>query len=159
MEPSPENPSSSENLPSPTILLVEDDLSHAELITRAIRESGIVAQVRQAGDGQSALDYLFRRGPFADPATSPRPRLVLLDLRLPRIDGLDVLRQIKASPNLRQTPVVVLTTAGAKKEIAAAYALHANGIVMKPVDFSSIVGLMSDSLSYWLYWNRDPWGK
>ncbi|MBN1589156.1 MAG: response regulator [Pirellulales bacterium] len=141
----------------PLILLVEDDSSHAELVSRALQRKLPSCKVRRLSDGQSVLDYFFRQGDYADPATSPRPRVVLLDLRLPRIDGLDVLRRIKASESLRQTPVVVLTTSTAEEDVAQAYACHANSVVSKPADFTVFTELMQDLAAFWLQWNQDPW--
>ena len=105
-------------------------------------------------DGQQALDYLYRRGDYSDPRNSPRPRLVLLDLRLPKIDGLEVLKEIKTDETLRAIPIVILTTSGSQRDVATAYAHHANSYVVKPVDFEQFTRLMSDLGYYWLGWNR-----
>ena len=96
--------------PPLSILLVEDDPDHAELILRNLEEHPAVRKIAHVADGQAALDYLLRQGTYADPASSPRPNVVLLDLRLPKVDGLDVLRKIKADGDLRRIPVVVLST-------------------------------------------------
>jgi len=136
-----------------TILLVEDNRDHAELIQRSFQEHGLDGSIEHVLDGESALSYLFRRGEFAD---RPRPRLILLDLRLPRVDGLEVLREIKQSPELQRIPAVVLTTSDADRDVARAYAEHANSYLVKPVDFSQFDGLMRDLGRYWLDWNRQP---
>ena len=96
-----------------TILLVEDDSAHAELVVRTLEGAG-ERRIVHLSDGEAALAYLTRQNPYADPSTSPRPDLVLLDLRLPKVDGLEVLREIKSEPQLRQVPVLVLTTSDAE---------------------------------------------
>jgi CheY-like chemotaxis protein len=107
-------------------------------------------------DGEQALDYLFQKGAFADAAKSPRPNLILLDLRLPRVDGLDVLKTIKETPALKRIPVVVLTSSDAETDIAKSYDYHANSYVVKPLDFKTFTKLMKDLGFYWLGWNAKP---
>jgi CheY-like chemotaxis protein len=107
-------------------------------------------------DGQSALDYLFHMNGFSDPASSPRPGLILLDLRLPKVDGLEVLKRIKADPELSRIPVVVLTTSSAEYDMVKAYDCHANSYLVKPVDFPQFVALMESLGYYWLAWNQYP---
>jgi len=136
-----------------TILLVEDNRDHAELIQRSFEEHGIEGRIDHVLDGEAALSYLFRRGEYAD---RPRPQLILLDLRLPRVDGLEVLHEIKQSPELQRIPAVVLTTSDADRDVARAYAEHANSYLVKPVDFSQFDDLMRDLGRYWLAWNRQP---
>ncbi|MEE8392140.1 MAG: response regulator, partial [Anaerolineae bacterium] len=96
-------------------------------------------------------------GEYVDPESSPQPHVILLDLRLPRIDGLDVLQEIKADEELRRIPVVVLTTSEAENDLAQAYEYHANSYLVKPVDFGKFTQLMDDLGFYWLGWNRQPW--
>ena len=105
-------------------------------------------------DGAAALDYLFRRGKYSDEKQYPMPQLILLDLRLPKIDGIEVLKEIKQDETLRNIPVVVLTTSEAETDIAKAYTHHVNSYVVKPVDFNSFTKLMRDLGLYWLCWNR-----
>jgi CheY-like chemotaxis protein len=138
------------------ILFVEDDDDHAELTTRSLREYHVGNQIVRVSDGEQALDYLLRRAAFADPAASPRPDVVLLDLRLPKVDGLEVLRAIKQSETLRRIPVVVLTTSDKESDIARAYDLHANAYLVKPVDFTKFLDLMRGLGFFWLVWNRAP---
>jgi len=140
------------------ILLVEDNEDHAELVRRALAEHRVANRIRHLSDGQMALDYLFRRGAFEDPASSPRPHVVLLDLRLPRVDGLEVLAVVKTDPDLRRIPVVVLTTSDAERDLARAYASHANSYLVKPVGFEAFQKLMEDFGFYWLGWNTYPEG-
>lgn len=139
------------------ILLVEDNPDHTELIQRSLAEHRVANQVRHVADGEAALDYLFRRGVFAAPERSPRPHLILLDLRLPRIDGLQVLATLKADAELRRIPVVIITTSEADRDLARAYEHHVNSYLVKPVDFEQFTRLMDDLGFYWLVWNRQPW--
>ena len=139
-----------------TILLVEDNLPHAELVKRSLATHEIVNKIYHVSDGEAALAYLFRQGVYADPATSPRPHVVLLDLRLPKVSGLDVLREIKTSNDLRTIPVVILTTSTAERDVVSAYAQHANSYLVKPVDFVVFTRMMHDLGLYWLLWNYHP---
>jgi CheY-like chemotaxis protein len=139
------------------ILLVEDDPDHAELVRRSLTDHRVMNRVRHLTDGQEALDYLFRRGAFADPASSPRPHIILLDLRLPRVDGLDVLKAVKQDPELRLIPVVVLTTSGAESDVAASYRSYVNSYLVKPAEFGDFHRLMGDLGFYWLGWNTNPY--
>ncbi len=138
------------------ILLVEDNPDHAELIMRSLEEHRVANRIFHAPDGEAALDYLFQTGPYHDPASCPRPHLILLDLRLPKIDGLEVLRNIKSSKELRRIPVVALTTSESELDMAGAYNRHVNSYLVKPVDFSKFSKLMDDLGFYWLAWNRKP---
>ncbi len=139
-----------------TILLVEDDQAHAEIVRRNFEKSRIANRLIHVSDGQAALDYLYGREAFSDPLQAPRPGLVLLDLRLPKIDGLEVLRTIKADALLSQIPVVILTTSAAESDVARAYDSHANSYLVKPVDFSQFIELMEVLGYYWLVWNQHP---
>ena len=139
------------------VLLVEDDPDHADLVTFSLAESRPKAKVvHHVSDGDAALDYLFRRGEFANPDRSPRPHLILLDLRLPKVDGLEVLKEIKTSSDeeLRRIPVVVLTSSEADRDTDAAYDCGANSYVIKPVDYEKFHRLVADLGHYWLVWNR-----
>jgi CheY-like chemotaxis protein len=141
------------------ILLVEDDPAHAEIVRRNFVNFRIVnrpVQLVHVADGQQALDYLFRRAEFQDPNQSPRPNLILLDLRLPKVDGLEVLKTIKADAELARIPVVVLTTSAAEVDMAKAYGNHANSYLVKPVDFPQFLKLMDALGYYWLVWNQFP---
>jgi CheY-like chemotaxis protein len=140
------------------ILLVEDNPAHAELVMRALESNRVDNQIYHVIDGEQALDYLHHRGDFAQPGTSPRPQLVLLDLRLPRIDGLEVLKHIKTTEELRSIPTVVLTTSEAERDITKAYDGYANSYLVKPVDFDKFKSLMSDLGFYWLAWNTKAYG-
>jgi CheY-like chemotaxis protein len=138
------------------ILLVEDDEAHTEIVRRNFAECRMANQLLCVPDGQAALDYLYRRNGFSDPATSPRPGIILLDLRLPKVDGLEVLKTIKGDANLGMIPVVILTTSKAESDMVKAYAHHASSYLVKPVDFSQFSQLMETFGFYWLAWNQYP---
>jgi CheY-like chemotaxis protein len=138
------------------VMLIEDNVDHAELVIRTMQEHQIANQIRHFLDGQSALDYLFQRGEYSDLNANPRPHVILLDLRLPRVDGLDVLKAIKEDNDLKTIPVVVLTTSEAEKDVARAYYNHANSYLVKPVGFEEFRKLMDDLGFYWLGWNTNP---
>jgi len=138
------------------ILLVEDNEAHAELVIRGMRDQQVANKIHHVSDGEQALDYLFGRGAYSDPAQNPRPNFVLLDLRLPRVDGLEVLRTIKTTPDLLRIPVVILTSSDAESDIAKSYDYHANSYVVKPLDFRTFTKLMKDLGFYWLGWNAKP---
>lgn len=149
-------PSEDMHSDSLTILLVEDNLPHAELVKRGLGAHEIANKIYHVSDGEAALAYLLRQGVYADPATSPRPHVVLLDLHLPKVSGLDVLREIKTNNDLRTIPVVILTTSTAEQDVVSAYAQHANSYLVKPVDFAAFTRLMHDLGLYWLLWNHNP---
>jgi CheY-like chemotaxis protein len=137
------------------VMLIEDNVDHAELVMRTLEEHRIANTVRHFLDGQSALNYLFHQGEYSD-ASAQRPHVILLDLRLPRIDGIDVLKAIKADPDVKSIPVVVLTTSEAEKDVAKAYYNHANSYLVKPVGFEDFKNLMDDLGFYWLGCNVNP---
>ena len=132
------------------IMLIEDNMDHAELIIRTIEEHPIPNEIRHFPDGQSALDYLFHRNGFRDPISSPRPQVILLDMHLPGVDGIDILRAIKASDELRMIPVVMLTTSTSETDITRAYRSHANSYLVKPLGCEEFKELMDNLCSYWL---------
>lgn len=138
------------------ILLVEDNEDHAVAIETSFKKHQVANRIHHVLDGESALDYLFRRGDYADPKKSPAPHVIVLDLRLPKIDGLEVLRRIKESEGLRRIPVVILTTSEAEIDVARAYDLHANSYLVKPLDFEKFTELMKEIGFYWLAWNTKP---
>ncbi|MDD2336017.1 MAG: response regulator [Geobacteraceae bacterium] len=140
-----------------TILLVEDNPDHAELVIRNMEDSLVANRIIHVEDGEAALEYLSHRGKFTDEQRYPMPHLVLLDLRLPKVDGLEVLKAIKISPKLRALPVVILTTSSAERDIAMASEYYANSYVTKPVDFQQFSKLLQDLGFYWLAWNKHPW--
>ncbi len=139
-----------------TILLVEDDLAHAEIVRRNLGTFRVANRMVHVEDGQAALDYLFRKNGYSDSAAYPCPDLILLDLRLPKVDGLEVLRRIKADEELKRLPTVVLTTSGAESDMVNAYTHGAGSYLVKPVDFDKFTKLMEAFGFYWLAWNRFP---
>jgi len=142
-----------------TILFVEDNPDHAELVTRSLKDHRVGNRIHHLTDGEAALDYLLRRNAYSDPEKSPRPHVILLDLRLPKVDGLEVLRVIRTSPGLEKIPVVILTTSHAELDVAKAYENHANSFLVKPLDFEKFTSLMDDLGFYWLGWNHSPWSE
>jgi CheY-like chemotaxis protein len=138
------------------ILLVEDNEDHAELVMRSFDSHRISNRIHHVVDGEEALDYLFRKDKYKDPETSPIPHLILLDLRLPKVDGLEVLKEIRESNELKGIPVVILTTSKADTDIIKAYDHFVNSYLVKPVDFDKFNQLMSDLGFYWLAWNQKP---
>lgn len=133
------------------ILLVEDNPADVELTLRAFRRRRLTNPVAIARDGEEALDYIARRGQFA--AGAPVPGLILLDLRLPKIDGLDVLRAIKAHPVYRSIPVVVLTTSAEDRDVTQSYELGAASYIVKPVEYEKFVEVVERIELYWVLTN------
>ena len=137
-----------------TVLLIEDEPAHAEIVRRNFETIGIENTLKHVSDGEAALDYLYRNNAFSDPASSPRPGLILLDLRLPKVDGLQVLKTIKTDPGLNNIPVVVLSTSASETDIAMAYNNNANSYLVKPVDFTKFSELLETLGTYWMLWNH-----
>jgi CheY-like chemotaxis protein len=133
-----------------TILMADDDPDDRLLAAEAMRESRVANDLRFVEDGEQLLDYLHRRGPWADPEQSPRPGLVLLDLNMPRMDGREALAAIKADPSLRRIPIVVLTTSRAEADVLRSYDLGANSFITKPVTFGGLVEAMRVLGRYWI---------
>lgn len=133
------------------ILLVEDDEGHALLVQENLRKNGIVNKIFTVADGAAALDFLYRRG---EHLSAPHPRLILLDLNLPKVDGFEVLRQVKGDPRLKTIPVIILTSTEDQREIDRSYKLGANNYITKPVDYQQFqervhsLGLFLEIVSY-----------
>ena len=138
------------------ILLVEDNPNDEALTLRALKKSNILNPVIVARDGAEALDYLFARGAHQDRKPAGNPEVVLLDLKLPKLDGLEVLRQIRASERTKLLPVVVLTSSVEEQDLLRGYALGANSYVRKPVDFNQFVDAVKQLGLYWLVLNQRP---
>ena len=137
------------------ILLVEDNPTDAEMATRALEHEQIANHVTWMKDGEQALDYLFRRGAHAGRA-SHEPKLILLDLKMPKVDGLEVLRQIKANEATRPIPVVMLTSSAEERDLVETYRLGVNSYIVKPVDFEKFVQAVEHLGLYWLLLNEAP---
>ena len=138
------------------ILLVEDNPDDAELTLRAFEESNTLSQIVVAPDGEQALDYLFAKGSYLDRDPKVMPDVMLLDLNLPKVDGLGVLRRVRADSRTRRLPVVVLTSSGEETDILRSYDLGANSYVQKPVDFAQFLNAAQQLGLYWLGLNKLP---
>lgn len=138
------------------ILLVEDNTDHAELILRSFNSHRIANRIFHVADGELAVDFIFGTGKFRDNEDVFKPNLILLDLRIPKIDGLEVLKLIKSTEKFKQIPVVILTSSEAEKDIFSAYNLQVNSYLTKPLDFAKFQQLMDDLGFYWLGWNVNP---
>ena len=141
---------------TPVILLVEDNDDDVELTLRAFEKSHIASQIVVVTDGQEALDYLFAVGAFAGRDPGLTPQLILLDLKLPKLDGLDVLRRMRADDRTRRLPVVVLTSSREESDLVRSYDLGANSFVRKPVDFGEFLEAARQLGVYWLGINEPP---
>ena len=138
------------------ILLVEDNRMDVELTLDAFRESRLKNTIQVASNGQEALDYIFGRGKYADRNAYPMPNLILLDLKLPGIDGFEVLRQIKGTPLLKRLPVVILTSSKEEGDRALSYDIGANSYLVKPVSFEGFLNVVKQIEGYWLALNVTP---
>jgi two-component system response regulator len=138
------------------ILLVEDDPRDLQLTVRALQTETYMGRIQIARDGEEALDYLFRRGAHAERSANGQPRLILLDLKLPKIDGLQVLREIKSRPETRAIPVVALTSSGEERDRIESYKLGVNSYVQKPVHFEEFRQTIKAMKLYWLGINQPP---
>lgn len=135
------------------VLLADDNATDAELTTRALDIGGISRNVVWVQDGEAALDYLFRKGAYAQRCVG-NPRLMLLDLHMPKIDGLDVLARIKTDPQLCSIPVVIMSSSDQESDMARSYERHANSYIVKPVDFKQFTDQVSMLGQYWIRVNR-----
>ncbi len=138
------------------ILLADDDEDDRLLAIDALREAKLANDIATVADGEELMDYLHHRGKYSDPASSPRPGLILLDLNMPRKDGREALDEIRADADLRRIPIVVLTTSEAEEDILRTYELGVNSFITKPVSFEGLVQIMRTLRSYWLEIVRLP---
>ncbi len=144
--------------PLPRILLVEDSPRDAELVLEALADFHVANEVLHVRDGVEALDYLYRRGEFAGRGNG-QPALVLLDLKMPRVDGMEVLRQMKGDANLTRVPVVVMTSSREEQDLAECYALGVNAYVVKPVKFPDFIEAVKQLGAFWAVLNEPPPGS
>ncbi|HEU4486251.1 MAG TPA: response regulator [Povalibacter sp.] len=135
------------------VLLADDNATDAELTTRALAIGGVSRNIVWVQDGEAALDYLLRKGQYAQRQPG-NPRLMLLDLHMPKIDGLDVLARIKADPQLRSIPIVVMSSSDQESDMVRSYEKHANSYIVKPVDFKQFTDQVSTLGQYWMKVNR-----
>ena len=138
------------------ILLVEDNSSDAELALRALKKHRLANHIVVVTDGEEALDFIFARGAFSNRSVTNGPKVILLDLKLPKVDGLEVLRAIKSDPRTQIIPVVVLTSSKQESDIVESYRLGVNSYIVKPVDFDKFVVAVRDLGMYWLLLNQVP---
>ncbi len=138
------------------ILLVEDSPEDAELTLHSLRKSGLANRIHWARDGEEALDFLFRRGAFSERSFQSPPKVVLLDLKLPKIDGLEVLRYLKQDPRTQPIPVVIVTSSREEADVVRGYRNGANSYVQKPVDFDQFREAVRQLGLYWLVTNEPP---
>ena len=132
-----------------TILMADDDADDRRLTQEAFEEGRLINDVRFVENGEQLLEYLRKEGAYAPPAEAPRPGLILLDLNMPRKDGRTVLKELKTDPELRQIPVVVLTTSKADEDIYKSYDLGVNSYIVKPVTFEALVDILQTLEKYW----------
>ncbi len=138
------------------ILLVEDSLEDVEITLRAFKKQNLANKVHVVEDGEEALDYIFAKGKYKDRDFNIKPKVILLDLKLPKVSGLEVLREIRADDRTKLLPVVVLTSSQEEKDIAASYRLGVNSYITKPVDFKKFLDTVSELGMYWLLLNKPP---
>lgn len=138
------------------ILLVEDNPDDVELTLRAFKKNSILNKVVVARDGVEALDFLFTRGVYAERDKSVMPQVILLDLKLPKVDGLEVLQRLRADDRTKFLPVVILTSSKEEQDIISSYSLGANSYILKPVDFSQFTEAVRQLDLYWLVLNQSP---
>ncbi len=138
------------------ILLVEDNPNDVELALHALKKNKLVNHIQVVRDGEEALDYIFCRGSYSGRNINDAPKLILLDLKLPKVDGIEVLRQIKSDPATKSIPVVVLTTSREERDVMKTYSLGVNSYILKPVDFDQFVDSVSQIGFYWMLLNQSP---
>jgi CheY-like chemotaxis protein len=138
------------------ILLVEDNPRDAEMTLRSLKRSHFANRVHWVKDGAEALEFMFREGAYASREVDRTPRLVLLDIKMPKVDGIEVLRRLKADERTRTTPVVIMTSSNEERDVAVSYALGANSYIVKPVQIDAFLKTVGDIGLYWLLTNRVP---
>ena len=138
------------------ILLVEDNSADVELTLHALRKEKLANKIEVVEDGDEALDFLFCRGPYSNRSFDRPPRLVLLDLKLPKVDGLEVLHALKADPRTRPIPVVILTASKEEKDMVNGYQMGVNAYIQKPVDFEQFRSIVKELGLFWLVVNQPP---
>jgi len=138
------------------ILLAEDNAEDAEMTMRALRRNHLANQLHWVKDGAEALDYLFCRGQYADRDAARPPKLVLLDIKMPKVDGIEVLRRLKQHQSTRAIPVVVMTSSNEERDVIESYRLGVNSYIVKPVQFDQFIETVAKIGLYWLLTNRVP---
>lgn len=138
------------------ILLVEDNPGHAELVKRSIASCTTESDVIHVPDGETALNYLFKKDHQKGSDKAKTPHLIFLDLRMPKVDGIEVLRKIKTDKILKSIPVVILTTSESDRDLETAYIFSVNSYLVKPMDFYQFDSMIQDTIKYWFTWNQNP---
>jgi two-component system response regulator len=138
------------------ILLVEDSAADAEMTLRALRQNNLANHVHWVKDGEEALHFMFGTGAYAGRPAAPAPKLVMLDLHMPKVDGIEVLRQLKAAESTRAVPVVVMTSSNEERDVVGSYQLGVNSYIVKPVEFEAFHAVVAKIGLYWLLSNRAP---
>lgn len=138
------------------ILLVEDNPQDAEMAIRALKKNNLANHLIHVKDGEEALDFIFARGAFSDRKGKSNPKVILLDLKLPKVGGLDILKEVKSDPNTKMIPVVVLTSSKEENDMVESYKLGVNSYIVKPVDFDKFINCIKDLGLYWLVVNQLP---
>ena len=138
------------------VLLVEDNLNDVELTLRALKKNNFANTIRVVNDGEEALDYFFATGKYSDRDINLTPKLVILDLKLPKVDGLEILRRVKSDDRTKSIPVVILTSSKEERDIVEGYKLGANSFIVKPVDFDKFLAMVKELGMYWLLLNEPP---
>ena len=136
------------------ILLIEDNPRDVEMTLRALKKNRITNNIKVVNDGAEALDFLFKKGKFSDMEIPNRPRIILLDLKLPKVDGIEVLRTIKNDPQLKVIPIIILTSSRVERDIVQSYRLGVNSYIVKPVEFDTFVEAIRKIGLYWLILNQ-----
>ena len=138
------------------LLLVEDDPNDVELTLIALRKHKLANKIHVVRDGEEALDFLFARGPYANRGPNGQPKVILLDLKLPKVSGLEVLKAVKSDPRTRAVPVVVMTSSREQRDMVECYRLGVNSYIQKPIDFNQFQTIIKDLGYYWLVVNQSP---
>jgi len=138
------------------ILLVEDTPADAEMTLRALRRNNLANKVHWVKDGEQALEFMFRTGAYASRTPAAVPKLVMLDIKMPKVDGIEVLRRLKANDETRTVPVVVMTSSNEERDVVESYRLGVNSYIVKPVQFESFLATVADIGLYWVITNRVP---
>lgn len=138
------------------VLLVEDNLHDVELTLRALKKNNFANTIHVVSDGEEALDYFFATGKYSDRDINLTPKLVILDLKLPKVDGLEILRRVKSDERTKSIPVVILTSSKEERDIVEGYKLGANSFIVKPVDFDKFLAMVKELGMYWLLLNEPP---